>query len=169
MKANTERTESSTNMANVSTLIEAYSRGAVLLRDVVYTTPESGWDALPIDGKWSIRQVVCHLADSEIVYADRIKRIIAEDNPTLFDADPNVLVPALFCSQRPWIAELNVIETVRKHMLPILRSCGSEVFRRTCIHSTDGPMTLETILQRVTSHIPHHIAFIEEKLRAMGC
>jgi hypothetical protein len=155
-------------MADISTLIQAYSRGAELLRYTVGSTPESHWDARPIDGAWSIRQVVCHLADSEIVYADRMKRVIAEDNPTLFEADPDLFVPALYCSQRPWETELNVIETVRAHMLPILQSCNVEDFHRTGVHSIDGPMTLETLLQRVTSHIPHHIAFIQEKLRALA-
>ncbi len=152
-------------MADISALIEAYSRGAGLLRDAVGSTAESDWDATPIVGAWSIRQVVCHLADSEIVYADRMKRVIVEDNPTLFEADPDLFVPALYCSQRPWETELNVIATVRAHMLPILQSCDVEDFHRTGVHSSDGPMTLETLLERVTSHIPYHIAFIEEKLR----
>ena len=155
-------------MADLSSLIEAYSRGAELLRDAVRPVPESKWDATPVDGAWSFRQVVCHLADSEIVYADRMKRVLAEENPMLFEADPNLFVPALFCSQRPWETELNVIDAVRAHMLPILQSCGVEVFQRTGVHSIDGPLTLETLLERITAHLPHHIAFIEEKLRALG-
>ncbi len=153
---------------NPSSLIDAYSRGAALLHDAVRSTPESGWDATPVQGKWSIRQVVCHLADSEIVYADRMKRVIAEDNPTVFEADPNEHVPALFCDRRPWEIELSVIETVRMHMLPILQSCDRDDFRRTCVHSIDGPMTLQILLERITTHIPHHIQFIEDKLRVLG-
>ncbi|MGY8769270.1 MAG: DinB family protein [Pirellulales bacterium] len=154
-------------MSNISTLIENYSRGTTLLRDAVRLTPESNWDALPIQGKWSIRQVVCHLADGEIVYADRMKRVIAEGNPTFFEADPNVLVPGLHCEQRPIESELNVIEAVRTHMLSILQSCNNEDFGRTGLHSLDGSMTLETLLQRITGHIPHHIISIEEKLKVL--
>jgi hypothetical protein len=40
--------------------------------------------ARPIPGKWSTLEVVCHLADFEIVFADRIKRVIAENEPALF-------------------------------------------------------------------------------------
>ena len=154
-------------MANISKLIEAYSCGSRLLRDAVSSTSESGWDATPIEGKWSIRQVVCHLADSEIVYADRMKRVLAEDNPTFFEADPDVFLPALHCSKRPWRTELTLIDAVRTHVLPILQSCDDEDFQRTGVHSLDGPMTLGTLLERITGHIPHHIAFIEEKLKAM--
>lgn len=156
-------------MANIDSLIESYAQGAALLRGAVRTAPDSCWDLTPIKGAWSIRQVVCHLADSEIVYADRMKRVLAEDNPTLFEADPNLFVPALHCSQRSWSAELNLIEMIRAHMLPILRACNGDDFRRAGVHSLDGPLTLEMLLARVTAHIPHHVAFIEEKLRALSC
>lgn len=155
-------------MADISALIEAYFRGPEQLRDAVSSTPEYGWDAKPVEGRWSIRQVVCHLADSEIVYADRIKRVLAEDNPTFFEADPDVFLPALHCTQRPWKTELNVIEAVRSHMLPILQACDSQDFQRTGVHSLDGPMDLRTLLERITGHLPHHIAFIEKKLEAMA-
>jgi hypothetical protein len=65
--------------------------------------------------------------------------------------------------------ELDVISAIRAHMLPILQSCDANVFQRTGVHSVEGPMTLLTLLQRVTAHIPHHIAFIEQKLKAMSC
>lgn len=139
-----------------------------MLREAVRPATDSAWDARPIQGKWSIREVVCHLADSEIVYADRIKRVLAEETPTLFEADPNAFLPVLFCEQRQWEEELNVIDAVRTHMTPILRSCDREQTQRLGVHSIEGPMTLETLLERITGHIPHHVAFIEEKLRELG-
>jgi uncharacterized damage-inducible protein DinB len=155
-------------MANIPKLIETYAGGAKLLGDVLRTAANADVDARPIAGKWSIREVVCHLADSEIVYADRMKRVLAEDNPTFFEADPNLFRPALYCSRRPLEKELAVVEAIRAHMLPILESCDAEDFQRTGVHSLDGPLTLERLLERITAHIPHHVAFIEEKLRAMG-
>jgi len=154
-------------MPSISTLIEAYSGGAQLLRDAMQSTTNTDLDAKPIKGKWSVREVVCHLADSEIVYADRMKRVIAEDIPTFFEADPNRFCPALYCPKRPLKKELDVIDAIRIHMLSILQSCDANDFQRTGVHSLDGPMTLETLLQRITAHIPHHVAFIEEKQRAM--
>ncbi|QDS97312.1 DinB family protein [Adhaeretor mobilis] len=154
-------------MSDTPEIIKAYSQGAKQLRDAVSQVGNDDWDKTPISGKWSIRQVVCHIADTEIVYADRMKRIIAEDNPTFFGMDPDVFAIGLVCEQRPWKTELDVIEAVRAHMLPILRASDTRTFERQGTHSLDGPMTLETLLQRITGHIPHHIGFIEEKLRAM--
>jgi len=154
-------------MTNISVLIEAYSEGAKQLRDAVQSTANTDLDARPIKGKWSIREVVCHLADSEIVYADRMKRVIAEDNPTFFEADPDLFVSALYCTQRSLGKELDVVEVIRTHMLPILQSCDVNDFQRTGVHSLDGPMTLQMLLQRIVDHIPYHVAFIDEKLQAM--
>lgn len=155
-------------MVDISTLIEAYSGGAKLLGDAMRSTVDVDLDAKPIEGKWSVREVVCHLADSEIVYADRMKRVLAEDHPRFFEADPNLFGAALFCPRRPLAKELDVVEAIRAHMLPILQSCDADDFQRTGVHSLDGPMTLRTLLERITAHIPHHVAFIEEKLQAMG-
>ena len=52
-------------------------------------------------------------------------------------------------------------------MARILHSLPSEAFERTGNHSVDGPMTLRTLLERITNHIPHHAQFIEEKRQAM--
>jgi hypothetical protein len=155
-------------MSNISTLIEAYSGGAKLLGNAIRSAAEADLDARPIEGKWSIREVVCHVADSEIVYADRMKRVLAEDNPTFFEADPNLFGRALHCSRRPLDKELNVVEAIRTHMVAILESCDGDDFQRTGVHSLDGPLTLKTLLERITAHIPHHVAFIEEKLQAMN-
>ena len=46
-------------------------------------------DATPIPGTWTTRQVICHIADFEPVYADRMKRALAEDQPTVFGGDPD--------------------------------------------------------------------------------
>jgi len=154
-------------MADISKLVEEYAGGAKLLRRVMRATSHVDLDARPIEGKWSVREVICHLTDSEIVYADRIKRVLAEDNPTFFEADPNRFRRALFCQCRPLENELGVVDAIRAHLHPILQSCDVDAFRRTGVHSLDGSMTLMTLLERVTAHIPHHIAFIEEKLQAM--
>jgi hypothetical protein len=95
-----------------------------------------------------------------------MKRVLAEDNPTFFEADPNLFRPALHSSRRPVDKELAVVEAIRAHMLPILQSCDAQDFQRTGVHSVDGLLTLATLLERITAHVPHHVAFIEEKLRA---
>ena len=124
--------------------------------------------ARPIPGKWSTLEVVCHLADFEIVCADRMKRVIAENEPAFFGGDPDMFAARLAYHQRNAEEELLLIETIRKQMARILRTLKPEDFQRRGIHSEAGPLTLETLVQRMTAHIPHHVQFIEEKRKAMA-
>ena len=155
-------------MKDIATLLTEYAAGPDLLAPKVASLPDDVVDAVPVPDKWSIRQVVCHVADFEIVAADRIRRILAEDNPTLLDGDPDLFVDALQYGHRDINSELNLISAVRVSVAQILSACDVEVFQRTGVHSAEGPMTLETLLERSVNHVPHHLTFINEKLAALG-
>jgi uncharacterized damage-inducible protein DinB len=148
-------------------LLQQYEQGAQDLVNAVCQTVPENWDKHPIPGKWSIRQVVCHLADFEPIYADRMKRVLVEDNPTLFGGDPDVFAAGLHYDKRDVERDLQLIVLVRSQMSRILRNTDLEAFQRTGVHSEAGPMTLETILERATRHIHHHIPFINEKTAAL--
>ena len=148
-------------------ILTAYEEGPELLRIAVEKADSSQFDLQPISGKWSIRQVVCHIADFEPVYTDRMKRVLVEDNPTMFGGNPDDFAARLHYDQRSVAEELDLIKVVRSQMARILRNIDIEDFQRTGVHSEDGPLTLETLLERITCHIPHHIKFIEAKIAAM--
>ena len=148
-------------------LLKQYEQGPDLLKSAVSRVREDQFDQTPVPGKWSIRQVVCHIADFEPVYADRMKRVLVEQNPTLFGGDPDVFAAGLHYEKRSVREELELISVVRRQMAVILRNTDVEDFQRTGVHSEAGPLTLETLLERITRHIPHHVTFIEAKIAAM--
>lgn len=149
-------------------LLQQYAQGPELLRATVSRAREDQFLLQPIPGKWSIQQVVCHVADFEPIYADRMKRVLVEENPTLFGGDPDVFAAGLHYEHRNLHEELDLIAVVRQQMVRILRQTDIEDFQRTGVHSESGPLTLETLLERITRHIPHHIRFIEDKIAAMS-
>src|SRR5262249_28008787 len=100
--------------------------------------------------------------------ADRMKRVVALKEPELLQGDPSLFAARLSYDHRDMDEELALIELTRKQMARILRSLKPEDFQRRGIHSRDGALTLEDLLRRITSHIPHHVRFIEEKRRAMS-
>ena len=153
---------------NHDALIEEYLTGAGLLRRAVSGMTRDQLLARPIPGKWSTQEVVCHLADYEPIYADRMKRVIALEEPELLKGDPQLFATRLAYDHRDLEEELALIELTRKQMSRILRTLTLENFQRKGGHSRDGALTLEVLLQRITDHIPHHIRFIEEKRRAMA-
>jgi uncharacterized damage-inducible protein DinB len=144
-------------------LIEAYLAGSQELRDAVAGMSDEQLDAKPVAGKMSTREVVCHIADFEPVYADRMKRVIAEDNPPLRGGDPDVWMKALAYDRRDLNEELEVIAAVRTQMGRILQTLPGSAWSRVGVHSEAGPLSLEELLRRITNHMPHHIKFIEEK------
>lgn len=149
-------------------LIDDYAAAPAALRKALQGLTPAQLDARPIPGKWSIREVVAHLADFEPISTDRIKRVIALDNPVLMNADENAFAARLAYGKRDLEEELSMIDFLRRHTARILRTLTPADFQRTGQHSTDGPLTLEKLLVRVTRHFPHHITFIEEKRRALG-
>ena len=148
-------------------LTNEYAAGPQKLRDAIAGMTPDEIDAAPVPSKWSTRQVVCHLADFEPVYADRMKHVIAEDQPSFSGGFHQQFAEHLAYDQRDIEAELTMIEVTRSQMARILRSLPPEAFDRTGIHSVDGPMTLRSLLERITNHIPHHAQFIDEKKQAM--
>ena len=90
-----------------------------------------------------------------------IATIITDDDLNIVAEGPDLVVHATE-------EELALIEACRRHMVRILRSLPEAAFQRTGNHSEAGAQTLERLLTNVTGHIPHHIAFIREKRKALG-
>lgn len=153
---------------SVRELIEQYRAGPKLLHQVLAGMSRERLLARPIPGKWSTLEVVCHLSDFELVYADRMKRVVVEHEPKLLNGNPDLFAAGLAYDHREMAEELTLIETIRGQMARILRTLEKEDFQRRGVHSTDGPLTLQTLLERATQHIPHHVRFIEQKRRAMS-
>jgi len=154
-------------VSELDDLLDRYDRGASELRAAVEGMTTAQLLARPIPGKWTTHELVCHVADAEMLYADRLKRVIAEENPTLMSLDPDAHVAKLALPVRDANDELALVELVRKQMGRILRTLRPEDFQRRGVHSEAGPMDLTTLLRRVTAHIPHHVAFIAEKRAAL--
>jgi hypothetical protein len=155
-------------MASAIELTKAYGVGPQKLRQVVHGLNREQLVARPIAGKWSTLEVVCHLADFEPIMADRMKRIIAEEQPQLIGASEVRFAAALAYQDRDLEEELAIIENTRKQMCRILGKLPAAAFQRVGNHNERGPLTLEGMLTSSINHIPHHVKFIEEKRKALG-
>lgn len=155
-------------MPALQPLIENYLQGIPILRQTVAGLNRDQVLARPVPGQWSTLEVVCHLADFEPIYADRIKRILAEEEPTLLGADENRFAIALAYQGRDLDEELTIIEHTRRQLARILRPLPDAVLGRTGTHNERGRVTLEQLLTSVTNHLVHHVKFIHQKREAMG-
>jgi hypothetical protein len=152
-------------------LIDNYLAGIAALRQAVAGMTRDQVRARPVPGKWSTLEVVCHIADFEPVYTERMKRVIAEEQPVFFGADETRFAAALAYQERDLEEELAVIELTRRQMACILRTLPEAALQRTGTYrdgSHQETRTLERLLTGITGHIPHHVKFIQEKRRALG-
>lgn len=155
-------------MSTLPQLIDNYLEGVRTLRQAIAGMTRDQLLARPVPGKWSTLEVVCHLADFDPILADRMKRVIAEERPTLLGADENRFAAALAYHDRDLDEELTIIERTRTQMGRILRTLSPEALNRVGVHNERGPRTLEQLLTTATNHIPHHVQFIVEKRKALG-
>ena len=155
-------------MASLRELADAYETGADDLRTAVAGMTREQLLARPVPGKWSTLEVICHLTDFEPIYADRMKRVIALDRPQLLAADENRFAESLAYQDRDLEEELTVIDVTRRQMARILRRLPEDVARRVGDHNERGPLTLAELISGASSHVRHHLRFIQEKRRALG-
>jgi len=149
--------------AEITALIDKYAHGPDALRQALADFPaDKLTEPLP-PGEWSALQVVAHLTDFELVNADRIQAIIAEDGPQIPGRDENRFISRLHYDNRDIAEELDLISAVRRHITRELRSLSADDFQRVGIHSFDGPLTLAAVLGRVSGHLPHHADFLARK------
>ena len=153
---------------NIPAAIDSYLAGPGVLRKAVAGMTREQLLARPVAGKWSTLEVVCHLVDFDPILADRMKRVIAEDNPTLLGADENRFAAALSYHGRDLEEELTILERTRSQMGKILRALPAEAFGRQGQHNERGPLTLQRLLELAANHIPHHVQFLREKRKALG-
>jgi uncharacterized damage-inducible protein DinB len=155
-------------MKSLPALLDSYLAGPRTLRQAVAGLSREQLLARPIPGQWSTLEVVCHLVDFDPIIADRMKRIIAEDRPTLLGADETRFAAALAYHDRDLEEELTILEVTRRQMARILRAAPPDALERVGVHNERGEMTLERMLSSAINHIPHHVAFIQQKRKALG-
>jgi hypothetical protein len=150
-------------------LIEEFARGGEKLasairgvrrQDLFWKPPE---DAPPELGKWSIQQILIHLADSETAFADRIRRVIAEDNPTLMAWDEKRFAANLFYEEQSVDDALTWVAVARRQLARVLRKLPESGFARTGRHTERGVQSVTDVMKYATQHLDHHVKFINAK------
>ena len=149
-------------------LVERYAVGGPLL---AYATAELKPEhaiARPGPGSWSLAELVAHLLDCDLVFAERIKRVIAEDNPILQAFEENAWIDRLDSHAMPVEEGVNLFVANRHWMTRILRSRPDEDFARTGRHTEVGLMTLADIIAKASAHLDHHLRFAYAKRGNLG-
>jgi hypothetical protein len=149
-------------------LIEHYAAGAALPAQAIRGLTVEELNALPIPGTWSIQQIILHLMDSDLIASDRMKRVIAEEKPTIIGYDETAFSKYLFYEKLDGAMACEVFRLNRLLTAAILRNVSDTAFSRTGMHSERGVVTLEHFVETYTEHLEHHLKFLREKRKVLG-
>jgi len=114
----------------------------------------------PAPGKWSPAEIVCHLADCELVFAYRLRQTLAEENHTIQPFD-----------QDKWAANyagigagqaLGLFGSLRNWNLLLIRTALPTAAGRPVTHPERGAMTFQTIVETMAGHDINHLKQLEK-------
>jgi hypothetical protein len=118
-------------------------------------------------GKWPVRFVLHHLADSETVLFDRIRRVLSEPRQVLWVFDQDAWASGLDYSQVPLEISRRVYESVRNAIIYYAGVYYERKGHLEFVHSVTGVRTLKDEFDKVASHNEHHLGQIRLALRGI--
>lgn len=148
--------------------IESFAGGGDSLRRAVQGLTRDDLIARPGPGDWSIQELVIHMADSDEIAIDRMKRIVTEDNPPLLYADESAYIDRLLPHEQSIEDALTLFEVGRRQWSRVLRRLPDEAFARTGTHNRKGALTLAEMIAIYTRHLEHHLVFLRAKRERLG-
>src|SRR6266700_2287336 len=136
--------------------LERFRRGAEVLATVLTGAAGEEVDYTPAPDKWTIRQIMAHLADAELVGAHRLRLVVAENNPTLTAFDQDAWTKNLDYGRRKPAQSLDTFRRLRAENYELLKELPESVCARGGSHTEDGPLTLRMLLNHIADHAESH-------------
>jgi hypothetical protein len=149
-------------MSEIPALLERYRRGAEVLAVVLTGVFGEEEDFTPAPGKWSVRQIVAHLADAELVVAHRFRQVIAEENPTIVAFDQDSWTRNLDYARRKPKQSLETFRRLRAENYELLKGLPASAYERAGNHTENGRMTLRQMLEVYADHAESHARQLQE-------
>jgi len=115
-------------------------------------------------GKWPVRFILHHLADSETVFLYRIRRVVSEPGQVIWVYDQDAWARGLDYGHLPLDMSKRLYEPTRAAIIYYVGAQYERNGDREFVHSTTGLRTLKDEFDKVASHNEHHLAQIRAAL-----
>lgn len=134
------------------------------LRKVVDDLGEAELEKVYREGSWNVRQLVHHIADSQLTMYQRLKLALTDDTPAApnFEQDRWAV---LADTKLPVESSLKMLDGINERIVSLGKSLTEEDLSRAFIHSKNGRITVATKLAKLRWHEEHHLAHIEIALQ----
>lgn len=153
---------------SLTAVLNRYDAGGPILSYAVSGLGDDQKVIRPGPGAWSIAELVAHLVDADLVIADRMKRVIAENSPMLLAFDQDAWVARLDSASMPVGEGVDLFTVNRCWMSRILHRREADDFARVGIHTEAGRRTLAELIVGACHHLDHHLKFLYAKRANLG-
>ena len=144
----------------IADLIHRFAQGADQLVAAVADLPAEAWRFRPTAADWSLGELLAHLADSEILAAERFRRIAADPAAAIHPlAQVDWATHLRYEARDPHLA-LATFRALRADNAALLRLLPPDAWERTGHHLTLGPTTLRDQVEAFADHTTEHLAQI---------
>ena len=137
--------------------LESFGRAPALLSNALRQFPKKMWLYKPAPERWSIHEIILHLADSEATSYVRCRRYIAEPGSSVAQFDAARWAGSLGYFHQSTREALEIIRRLRRMTYQLLVTLPDPVWSHTVEPSAPDGMNLEQWLEIQERHIPHHI------------
>jgi hypothetical protein len=138
-------------------LIESYGDAYRQLTEALNRFPREMWQYKPAANRWSIHEIIVHIADSEVNSYIRARRGIAEPGSTILGYDQDGWAIRLHYHDQSTDDYLQLFRWLRHTTYQLVKNQPESVWRQTYVHSDNGPTTLDEWLNIYEDHVPGHI------------
>ena len=142
-------------------LVAQYRDGYRAVSEALLKISDEELDARPAPGRWTAREIVHHLADSEMTAAIRLRRLLAEDRPAIVGYDQDDYARKLHYD-RPYQSSLEAFRWARETTAELLERLAPADWLREGTHSEEGTYGVETWLRIYAAHAHRHARQIRE-------
>lgn len=137
--------------------LDAFISGPKIVRQAIEGIDPGVLNRRPPGDDWSIRDVVIHLSDAELVGAVRIRLALAEDSPVMPVYEQHAWKRRLQYLWRDPEATLGLFQQIRYATAEILEHCGVEAWQRVAVHPVRGPLTVSDLVGIYVDHVSDHV------------
>jgi hypothetical protein len=141
--------------------IETYGTAHQLLTTAILRFPQEMWKFRPAPDRWTIHEIIIHIADSEVNSYVRCRRLIAEPGSTVLGYNEETWARDLNYHDQSPTEALELFKWLRRKSYTLIRGQPAAVWAHTVNHTENGPMTLDDWLDTYERHVPEHIAQME--------
>ena len=149
-------------------LIARYAAGYEEVAQALNGFPAESLGVRAIPGKWSAREIVHHLGDSESTSAFRLRKLLVEDNAIIEGYDQDQFATRLRYNERDMAPALEAFRAARESTLQILNTMSEEDWQRVGTHTESGHYSTETWLTIYANHAHNHAAQIRRLREALA-